>query len=136
MRIFPFMWLVTLGLLFHSCLHPKEPTAPQLPPETQTGANTFGCYVNGQLWLPEGKPMAGASNFRIDYDPTLSKGFLVINADKINKSQNRNTSINFYQALSSSFCTNRAVIQLKSPKAVLTKGYENTNSHAKRPVWS
>jgi hypothetical protein len=26
---------------------------PQLPPETQTGAMTFGCKVNGQIFLPK-----------------------------------------------------------------------------------
>ena len=25
-----------------------------LPPETQTGANTFGCLVNGKKWIPTG----------------------------------------------------------------------------------
>lgn len=25
----------------------------QLPPETQTGANTFGCLVDGEIWLPK-----------------------------------------------------------------------------------
>lgn len=29
---------------------PKLAPAPQLPAETQTGANTFGCLVNGQVW--------------------------------------------------------------------------------------
>jgi hypothetical protein len=34
---------------------PPAPTAgPSLPPITQTGENTFGCYVNGELWLPKG----------------------------------------------------------------------------------
>ena len=26
----------------------------QLPPATQTGANTFGCYINGSLFVPQG----------------------------------------------------------------------------------
>ena len=26
----------------------------QLPPETQTGANTFGCLINGEIFLPKG----------------------------------------------------------------------------------
>jgi hypothetical protein len=26
----------------------------ELPPVTTTGENTFGCYVNGKLWLPGG----------------------------------------------------------------------------------
>jgi len=32
---------------------------PQLPPETQTGANTFGCLVDGKLFLPKGDPFGG-----------------------------------------------------------------------------
>jgi len=28
--------------------------ADELPPETQVGANTFGCKINGQVWLPKG----------------------------------------------------------------------------------
>ncbi|MDR1198944.1 MAG: hypothetical protein LBK94_08060 [Prevotellaceae bacterium] len=43
----------------------KEITA--LPPETQTGANTFGCYINGELFVadrdytPFGRQHVGAS---------------------------------------------------------------------------
>ena len=32
-----------------SCVEPEEPT--ELPPETQKGANTFGCLVNGELFV-------------------------------------------------------------------------------------
>jgi hypothetical protein len=32
---------------------------PQLPPETQTGANTFGCLVDGKVFLPKGDPFGG-----------------------------------------------------------------------------
>ena len=31
----------------------KENDEPQLPPATQTGANTFGCYINGELLVPK-----------------------------------------------------------------------------------
>lgn len=31
----------------------------QLPPETQTGANTFGCLVNGKVFKPKGSPFGG-----------------------------------------------------------------------------
>jgi len=39
----------------------KDPANPidQLPPETQTGANTFGCLVDGKVFLPKGNPLAG-----------------------------------------------------------------------------
>jgi hypothetical protein len=53
------------GLLSPS---PKE----TLPPATQTGANTFGCYVNGKLWVPKGYD--GTSNLILNYDPTFNKG--------------------------------------------------------------
>ena len=39
----------------------------QLPPATQTGANTLGCLVNGQPWTPQGND--GYSNYSISYDP-------------------------------------------------------------------
>ncbi|MBY0478803.1 MAG: hypothetical protein K2Q24_14235 [Chitinophagaceae bacterium] len=32
----------------------KEPLPPQLPAETQTGANTFGCKLNGVVYTPRG----------------------------------------------------------------------------------
>jgi len=41
-------------ILLFSCRKDKgsNPTET-LPPETQEGKNTFGCYVNGNLWLPK-----------------------------------------------------------------------------------
>ena len=38
----------------------------QLPPATQSGANTFGCLVNGQPWTPQGND--GSSNYSVVYD--------------------------------------------------------------------
>jgi hypothetical protein len=32
------------------------PQQQQLPPITTEGKNTFGCLVNGEVWLPEVKP--------------------------------------------------------------------------------
>lgn len=52
--------LCSWTLLLYSC---KQDPEPQLPPETQTGANTFGCIVNGKLWLPfqeDGSPAINA----------------------------------------------------------------------------
>ena len=46
-----------------SCCSKKEdlPQNPvdQLPPLTQTGANTAGCLVNGQVFLPKGNSFGG-----------------------------------------------------------------------------
>jgi hypothetical protein len=35
---------------------PGTPPQQQLPPITTEGKNTFGCLVNGEVWLPEVKP--------------------------------------------------------------------------------
>ena len=42
-------------LIAASCKKTKtESESPdQLPPITQTGANTFGCLINGNVWLPK-----------------------------------------------------------------------------------
>ena len=43
--------LSALSLLLSACI--KTHVEPNLlPPETQTGKNTFGCRVNGKAWLP------------------------------------------------------------------------------------
>jgi hypothetical protein len=51
---------LSLGIVASLCLATqckKEPL-DQLPPETQTGANTFGCLVNGELFVKaRGNPM-------------------------------------------------------------------------------
>ncbi len=44
--------LVSLSILFLLVSCKKEVT--ELPPPTQTGANTFGAKVNGSLWVPAG----------------------------------------------------------------------------------
>lgn len=45
------MWLVFMATACHKSA-PPEPE-PDLPPETQTGAGTIGCYINGKPWWPK-----------------------------------------------------------------------------------
>ncbi len=49
--------IILLLFTFGNCR--KNNDEPQLPPETQTGANTFGCLVDGKIFLPKGDPLAG-----------------------------------------------------------------------------
>jgi hypothetical protein len=51
---------ITLVVLF-SCCNKDEDKAPVdlLPPATQTGANTAGCLVNGEAFLPKGTSLGG-----------------------------------------------------------------------------
>ena len=70
--------LLALALLLTQCQKEKadpDPASP-LPAATQTGANTFGCLVNGQPWLPGGND--GTSNYSVYYDPTYAQGTLNI----------------------------------------------------------
>ena len=47
------LWLLLLALcsLFASCKKEPVDELSKLPPATQTGANTFGCLLNGKAWV-------------------------------------------------------------------------------------
>lgn len=47
-------WLMLVVLCYSCKKDAPVSLEPTLPPLTQTGAHTFGCYVNGELWLPKG----------------------------------------------------------------------------------
>ena len=68
--LLPLLW-VLLG-----CQKDDPNPVDQLPPATQTGANTFGCLVNGQAWTPQGYD--GGSNYSVVYDPSYAHGTLNI----------------------------------------------------------
>lgn len=68
-------------------LFPDSSTKETLPPATQTGANTFGCYVNGKVWLPKGN--VGPSNLDSSYDPTFDSGTFDIATYRILSEQNQ-----------------------------------------------
>ncbi|MCC1483220.1 hypothetical protein [Winogradskyella immobilis] len=40
------------SILFNSCSNTDDEPELRLPPITQTGANTFGCLIDGQLLIP------------------------------------------------------------------------------------
>ena len=60
----------------------------QLPPATQTGANTFGCLLNGQPWTPGGSN--GTDNYKVVYDPGYAGGSLDIRAYRYPPGQTMN----------------------------------------------
>ena len=69
-----------LALLVSACTKDDPDPASQLPPATQTGANTFGCLLNGQPWAPVGN--GTSRNFFIDYDTGYPGGLFSLEADK------------------------------------------------------
>lgn len=60
--------LLSIGLSSMQCIKKNEVPQPTLPAETQTGANTFGCFVNGELWLPKSNFPYSSLNATIQYD--------------------------------------------------------------------
>ena len=65
--------LLLLGALLglSQCKKNDDPDpVDQLPPATQTGANTFGCLVNGQAWTPQGNN--GTDNNVVSYDGNVN----------------------------------------------------------------
>ncbi|MDQ2770915.1 MAG: DUF6252 family protein [Bacteroidota bacterium] len=80
MKTYPLLLAALLGL---SQCHKKDPEpVDQLPPATQTGANTFGCLVNGQVWTPQG--YNGRSNYSVSYDAGLNGGVFDLSVYRYN----------------------------------------------------
>ncbi len=70
--------IVSLAL-FTSCT--KDVT--ELPPETQTGANTFGAKINGEFWVPQ---TFGSIPVNDILEARLLGDWLTINAKNFSKS--------------------------------------------------
>ncbi|MDR0438436.1 MAG: hypothetical protein LBH22_09095 [Bacteroidales bacterium] len=70
---FTVLFAVVIAWLCTATQCEKEPPITELPPETQTGAHTFGCYVNDELFVPR-RP---TSNSRLllfaGYDPETNQ---------------------------------------------------------------
>ncbi|MBS1737494.1 MAG: hypothetical protein JSS98_12925 [Bacteroidetes bacterium] len=69
-------------LMAASCKKNKPPKPltelEKLPPITQTGANTFGCLLNGKAWIP--KDNYGQANFKLAVDPNFQDGIFGVTA--------------------------------------------------------
>jgi hypothetical protein len=77
--------VILCSSIFAACKKTKTPepepviTGDQLPAITQTGANTFGCVVNGNVWIPQGTD-GSLVNSKLTIDNTTTNGmFLLIN---------------------------------------------------------
>jgi hypothetical protein len=81
------LFILSLSLLASSCKkHIVKPVnqLSLLPPATQTGANTFGCLVNGQAFTPNGNVFSGPE-IQCNYIHTAGGYHLTVAADnKIN----------------------------------------------------
>lgn len=75
MKLLKIAWLLAMAssVLFASCKKDKTQEEEQLPPITQTGANTFGCLINGKIFVPQGFEQ-NKPNFSLVVDPTFQNG--------------------------------------------------------------
>ena len=60
-KILTASFLLLLLFAFSQCKKNQTNPIDELPPETQTGANTFGCLVDGQAFKPGGASLSGGS---------------------------------------------------------------------------
>jgi hypothetical protein len=69
--LYPFLLLLlSLTLLAPSCKKQPLDQLSLLPPATQTGANTFGCLVNGVAFVPKNISILQGPVLRCDYTTT------------------------------------------------------------------
>jgi hypothetical protein len=79
------IFLTSFLLSSFSCRKNKdslESELAKLPPITQTGANTFGCLINGKAWTPKGYS-GNKPNFFIIVDPSFNGGDIDIRTYRI-----------------------------------------------------
>lgn len=78
------LWLLLLALcsIFAACKkdHPPKTELEKLPLITQTGANTFGCLLNGVAYTPGGGGVFG-NVLSVQYDPTFQGGQFIIKTE-------------------------------------------------------
>jgi hypothetical protein len=71
MKCLFFCLLIAVTLL--GCKKTKTDVDDSLPPITQEGKNTFGCLINGKVYLPKGFEQ-NQPNFQVDVDPSFNDG--------------------------------------------------------------
>ncbi|MGH2649337.1 MAG: hypothetical protein ACRDE8_17285, partial [Ginsengibacter sp.] len=69
--------LIFISLTAGECKkHKPGNPVDQLPPATQTGANTFGCLINGEVFLPKGPSLGPILQCAYQYlNTSYSQGF-------------------------------------------------------------
>ncbi|TAE43335.1 MAG: hypothetical protein EAY66_00010 [Sphingobacteriales bacterium] len=73
--------LCSLLMLAASCKKEKSKNPiDDLPPATQTGANTFGCLINGEIWKPKGGLLDRTLD--LSYDPGYMGGTFNVIANR------------------------------------------------------
>jgi hypothetical protein len=86
MKFYTLLILLSLGA---ACSCSKNSINPSntLPPATDTGENTLGFVIDGQVWVPQGNN--GTSRLDLSYDPQLYGGTMLLNGYSITSDTDR-----------------------------------------------
>lgn len=68
------LFLLFALLSFASCKKKNANPREVLPDATMEGKNVFGALVNGQVWVPKGRPHTFQSSYQVVYDPSYEGG--------------------------------------------------------------
>ncbi len=74
-------WFLVALVIICSCSNDEDESTLRLPDITQEGLNTFGCLVNGELFIPSYKIDLLSSNFSATYSEDFD--VLIISARNI-----------------------------------------------------
>ena len=78
MKYLSIIFLFAMPLAFSTCSEDDD----ELPPITMEGKNTFGCIVNGKLWLPEGRLGQSSNHAELQFSgDTISVNFYASGAE-------------------------------------------------------
>lgn len=100
--------LLSFTLFLLGC-HKKKPSQPQLPSETQVGAGTFGCKINGQIDTANYADNFAAyavyeyinnrGHFTQIVDFKKNKWYIFLKADSVKLNQNQHYNFYNYQKI-------------------------------------
>jgi len=95
MKLHPLILLITAVLLNTSCKKQNICTDPvcQLPPVTQTGANTFGCLVGGKPWTANTSDAFGLEKLSVGNRIVNEDTFFIIRAYRNHKREGIDSDI-------------------------------------------
>jgi hypothetical protein len=85
--------VLVLSITLTSSRCKKQNTEPQLPPETTTGVMTFGCKVNGKVFVPKGSLVGPGLFAQYIYLGSGPDGGWFLNIGAANRIDEPNTDI-------------------------------------------
>lgn len=86
-----FLLLFLFVSLFTSCEDDpyKDPENVELPPITMEGKNTFGCKINGEVWVPDvGKETLFNEKIAVSYESNQINIHARLNRPDLNRKEN------------------------------------------------